>query len=165
MRVPIRKSGKFTHIKRDPQMTRDKLVEFKNELQKLKTLQPKLAEEVYRLAQLGDLSENAGYQIAKGKLRGINQKILELTDHIHKAVIIEPDKNINTVQVGSRITVDINNEKKVFTILGSSETNPTKGIISYTSPIGAALIGKKIGEEVIVKQKNSEIKCKIISID
>ena len=78
---------------------------------------------------------------------------------------IKPNKNISMVQIGSSVTVMANNQEKTYLILGSSETNPQKGIISHNSPIGAALIGGKIGEKIKIKLANREIEYKIIKIE
>lgn len=163
MQVPKRKGGKFTYIKPDPHMTEEKFNDLKKNLEELKVVQPKLAAEVHRLAQLGDLSENAGYQIAKGKLRGVNQKILELEDQVHKAVIIKPQSS-HTVQIGSKVVVEIHGEEKTYTILGSSETDPFRGIISHSSPIGSILLGHRAGEIVNLKIKDSETRIRIIEV-
>lgn len=164
MRVPIRKPGKFTHLKPDPHMTAEKLDELKVRLARLKSQQPALAEEVNRLAQLGDLSENAGYQIAKGKLRSVNQKILDLQDQIHGAVIITPVANTGVVTLGSNVTIEINGQQFTYLILGSSETDPAKNIISHKSPIGSALMGRGVGDEVQIKQKERMLECTIVGI-
>lgn len=165
MQVPIRKPGKYTHLKPDPHLTEEKFNELKNKLEKLKSIRPRLAEEVKRLAELGDFSENAAYQIAKGKLRGVNQRILELEDHLKRAVIIKPKKNGCQVQLGCSVTLEYEGKTKTFTILGSSETDPTKGIISHNSPIGAALMGHKAGDIVKVETLNKEVEYKIIKIE
>lgn len=166
MRVPIRKPGKYTHQKPDPHLTQDKFNEFKNYLEKLKkVVRPEAAQEVRRLAELGDLSENAAYQIAKGRLRGINQKIIDLENHLGGAIIIKTDENVDTVQLGKKVTVEINGDKKTFLILGSEETNPSQGIISHNSPIGSAIIGHQVGDEVEIKQPGRIIKCKIINLE
>jgi len=165
MRVPIRKGGKYTFSKPDPHLTAAKFDELKKNLEKLKASQMPAAAEMRRLAELGDLSENAGYQIAKGRLRGINQKILELEDHLNRAVTIKSGKNIETVGLGNIITVEINGAQKTFQILGSSETDPTQGIISHNSPIGSALMGCRVGERVEIKLKDKTVECKVIKIE
>ncbi|MBI3291108.1 GreA/GreB family elongation factor [Candidatus Falkowbacteria bacterium] len=165
MRVPIRKPGKFTHQKPDPNLTQEKFDELKDKLQSLKKSQPEAAKEVHRLAEMGDLSENAAYQIAKGRLRGINQKIIDLGNHLNQAVIIRLDVNSDRVQIGSAVRVGINSEEKVYKILGSSEADPFKGIISSNSPIGSALMGHKIGETVEIKIRDKITICRIIDIN
>ena len=165
MRVPIRKPGKFTNLKQDPHITREKFNELQIKLERLKKIsQPRMIAEVKRLASDGDFSENAAYQIAKGRLRGINQGILETEDLLKRAIIIEPQKNNGTVQLGNIVTVEVNGKQKIYQILGSSETNPDKGIISHNSPIGRNLIGKRIGDVVSIQLNNKEVKYKIIKI-
>lgn len=151
MRVPIRKPGKYTHQKADPYITQEKYSELQNNLERMKGSRPRLASEVKRLAANGDFSENAEYQIAKGRLRGLNQRIIETEDHLKRAIIIQPSEIFDTVQLGSRVTVESNGKEKTYLILGSSEVNLDKNIISYNSPIGSALIGKRVGDEIIIR--------------
>lgn len=164
MQTPIRKPGKYTHLKPDPHLTMSKFNQLKKDLEKMKKIQPKLAAEVKRLALDGDFSENAAYQIAKGRLRGLNQKMLDIEKHLRSAIIINRSVNKNMVEIGTTVEMEVNGIKKTFTILGSSETDPTKGIISHNSPIGSAILHKKIGDIVNIKIKDREIKYKIINI-
>ena len=83
---------------------------------------------------------------------------------MNHAVIIEPQKQTNTVQLGHTVTIDSNKKQKSYLILGSSETNPEQGIISHNSPIGSALIGRKVGDFVKIKLANKEVEYKIIKI-
>ncbi len=164
MRVPIRKPGKHTHDKKDPYITKDKFIALKKNLEKMKKAQPHLAREVKRLALNGDFSENAEYQIAKGRLRGLNQKIIEVEKEIKNAIIIKGDDKKDKVKLGSSVTVEINGKEKTFTILGSAEADPLQNIISHNSPVGRALMNKKISEVARIKIKNKETKYKIIEI-
>ncbi|MDD4271193.1 MAG: GreA/GreB family elongation factor [Patescibacteria group bacterium] len=165
MQLPIRKPGKYTYLKPDQHLTEAKYNELKNKLNRLKFNRPRLAEEVKKYASDGDFSENAAYQIAKGKLRGMNQRILEIEDHLKRAVIIKPNKKSGVVQLGSSVTVEANGREKTYLILGSSETNPAKGIISRNSPIGSALIGRRLGDQIKIKLADREIEYKIIKIE
>lgn len=165
MQIPYRKPGKFTNMIPDPLMTEAKLTELKNKLERLKNAQPQAAAEVSRLAQLGDFSENAEYQMAKGKLRGINNGILLLDRQINVAEIIKPNKDAGTVQLGSTVTIDDGARTRKYQILGSTETNPQKGIISHHSPIGAALFDHKVGDIVMVKMLDKENKYTILGIE
>lgn len=117
-----------------------------------------------RLAEMGDLSENAAYQIAKGRLRGINDNITKLENLLNQAVIIAPKEDSDKIEIGNIVTVDIDGMKKTFTILGSSETDPLRGIISHHSPLGAALMGHKIGDTVTVQIGTKRMSGKILSI-
>jgi len=165
MQVPIRKPGKYTHDKLDPHLTEEKFSELKNKLAGLKASQPEAAREVKRLSEMGDLSENAAYQMAKGHLRSINQKILELEDYLHHIVIIKPLGNTDTVQLGHRVTIETSGKQRTYLILGSSETDPSQGIISRNSPIGSAILGHKVGDIIRIKTKDTGIECKIIKIE
>lgn len=165
MRTPYRKPGKYSQMSPDPIMTEDKFQELKNKLERIKKAQPQAAAEVSRLAELGDFSENAEYQHAKGRLRGMNDAIFNLEKQLNQAVVIKSQKQISTVQVGHKVTVEINNKQKIYRILGSSETNPEKGVISYNSPMGAALIGHRAGDVVKIKLADKEVEYKIKKIE
>ncbi len=165
MRQPIRKADKYLLGKPDPKMTQAKFNELTADLERMKKIRPPLAAEVKRLAAMGDFSENAAYQIAKGRLRGLNQAMLDVEDQLAHAEIISPNQNKNIVTLGGSVTVENNGRKKTFQILGSTETNPAGGIISASSPLGAALLGKKIGETVSVKLANKIVEYKIIKIE
>lgn len=162
MRIPYRKPGKFSQIKPDPLLSEAKFAELKNRLLLLKTQQPGAANEVSRLAEMGDFSENAAYQMAKGRLRGLNQKIMELEYQLERAIIITPKKT-DTIEIGSTVTVTTGKTKKIYQILGSAETDPQKGIISHTSPIGAALLGKKIGDMIAIHISGKKVVYTVIS--
>ena len=165
MQLPYRKPGKYSHLKKDPHMTAGKFGELKEKLEKLKTVsRPPAALEVKRLGEMGDFSENAAYQMAKGRLRGINQRIDELEDQISHASIITPVKNTKTVQLGSTVTIEIDGKQKTYLILGSSESDPEKGIISDSSPLGMALIGRKSGDSVSFKQADRLVAVKVAKI-
>ena len=166
MRVPIRKGGEFTHDKLDPYITQDKFDKLQKNLDTLKTsVQPRLAKEVKRLALMGDFSENAAYQLAKGSLRGINQKILQIEKQIASAQIIKIKKNNSTIQIGNLVTIESNKQTLQYRILGSLETNPTNGTISYQSPLGSQLLNKKVGDTVEIKLDERIVKYKIIKIE
>jgi transcription elongation factor GreA len=166
MQTPKRKPGKYTNQEKDPHITAEKFSELKNRLEKLKkNIRPKLIDEVKRLALLGDFSENAEYQIAKGKLRGINRKILEIEALLARAIIIKPNLNKKIVQLGNKVSIEIAGIKKTFLILGSEETDPLNGVISQNSPIGSAIIGREVGSIIKIHLKNKDIKCKITKIE
>lgn len=166
MQVPKRKSGKYNNLKPDPHITQAKFNELKGILERLKKVsRPMAIEESKRLAEMGDFSENAAYSMAKGRLRAINEQILELEDQLKNAQVIDQFKNKETVQLGHKVTIETVGKRKTYLILGSTETNPTNGIISHNSPIGSALMGHKVGDKVKFQQINKVIECKIINIE
>mgnify|MGYP001617736165 FL=1 len=152
-------------MKPDLLITEQKLGELKKELEKLKITRPKAAAEVSRLAELGDFSENAEYQHAKGRLRGINSAMIKLEHQINHAEVIKLNDKKNVVEIGHTVTISGEKKKKTYQILGSTESKPEKGIISRHSPIGSALLGHKVGDEITVKLANKEVKYKIIMIE
>lgn len=165
MQIPKRKSERQSQQDSDPYITRQKADELQNELDRImKFIRPKLIKEVEEHAKLGDFSENAAYQIAKGKLRGINHRLLVLHELINNAVIIDKNGPKDRVKIGSTVIIESAGSKKTFQILGSQETDPKKGIISHLSPIGAALISKKINDEVEMDINGQKIKYKILKI-
>lgn len=165
MRTLDRKTTKLSHALSDPMMTQEKFNELKNKLVRLKASQPKAASEVSRLAELGDFSENTEYQMAKWKLRGINYGILRLEAEIDKAIIIPTQRNNNCVQIGHKVTIENGDKVLVYQILGSSESDPKQGIISYASPIGHVLMNKTVGEIAELKLANKVVRYKILKIE
>lgn len=163
MRTLDRKPGKYGQIKADPFLTLDKFQELEEQLARLKKSQPVAAAEVARLAEMGDFSENFAYQHAKGLLRGINQRILELEHKLNQAEVIQPG-GMDTVEIGHTVTVECEGMQKTFQILGSTETDPQRGVISHNSPVGAALLGHKVGDVVQVTIVHEKREYHIITI-
>lgn len=165
MRVPKRKPGKYAFHKADLHFTEGKLNALKIELKNLQKVdQPEAVAEVERLRLLGDFSENAAYSMAKGKLRGINNRITSLGNQINGAVVIKPKEQFGTVQLGSLVTVEMLGKEITYKILGSAETNPLGGIISHNSPIGSALMGCKSGDVAICTIKDEAVELKILRV-
>lgn len=165
MRLPIRKLGKYSNKKSDLYITEEKAQKYKDELDKLKNYsQPQAIVEVKRLAEMGDFSENAAYQMAKGKLRGINSRILKLETATNQAKVIKSNNQTDIVSIGHQVIIEMEGIKKEYKILGSAESDPSKGIISHTSPLGVVLVGKKLGRTFDIKIADREVRCKILKI-
>lgn len=165
MRLPNRKPGKYTFPQFDHVMTAEKLQAMKDKLTQLKsTTLPQAMRDTQRYGENGDFSENAEYQIAKGRLRGLNKLADELQYQINHATIIAPVTSSTTVQIGHTVTITTGTTESTFTILGSTESNPSAGIISYNSPIGAALLGHKVGDNVTVKAGGRNVDYTIVVI-
>ena len=165
MQIPKRRYDQNDQGTSDYHISANKAAEIKKELERLiKVVRPRLSDEVAEHAKLGDFSENAAYQIAKGKLRGINHRILVLEDMLNNAIIIPECTPGSCVQIGSKVTVEINGQQKTFQILGSQETDPTRGIISHLSPIGSALLEHRVNDKVEIKINNNKVIYKIIKI-
>lgn len=167
MRLATRKSEKERLLNQvvDNYLTSAKIQAMERELEDLKKRQrTPAAEEVARLAQMGDLSENAGYQAAKQHLRHLNDRITLLEDRLKHAVPIDQSVNDGKVRIGSVVTVSSNSTSTTYEILGSVESNPFKGRISYSSPLGSALIGHAVGEVVSVTINNRAFEYTIVKI-
>lgn len=123
-----------------------------------------IAERIKEAKSLGDLSENAEYQEAK-EAQSINEgRILEIEELLRRATLIQKKGKLDRVEIGSTVEVKNTTKQRVFTIVGSEEADPEKGLISNESPLGQAFIGRKIGEEVEIEVPIGTIKYKILSI-
>lgn len=165
MQTPYRKHDKVPQVKKDAMITEEKLQELLKRKEKLLNIdRPRESKEVKRLALMGDFSENAGYQLAKSRLRGINSRILEIEDIVRRAEIITADKDCDSVKIGHSVVLKRNSIIKEYKILGSMEVNPMAGLISYSSPLGSSLLDKKVGETVEIRVGEKLISYKIIAI-
>lgn len=116
----------------------------------------------------GDLSENSEYDEAKNEQAKVVARIAELEELIQNAVIVEEsDMKVGVVNLGFTVRVyDYDMEEEVeYSIVGTNEANPLMGRISDRSPIGSALIGAKVGDEVEVETPAGTIKFKILSVE
>jgi transcription elongation factor GreA len=117
--------------------------------------------------EFGDLSENSEYDAAKEEQAQIESEIRQMEDILLNCqIIVDSKSNEGEVNLGSTVKVydEEFEEELVLQILGSTESNPAKGIISNNSPLGSALLGKKVGERITVKTDGGEISYKIIDI-
>lgn len=139
-----------------------------DELQDLKVVKRKeIAQKIKEAREQGDLSENAEYDAAKDEQRSIEARIEELEKIIKNAEVID-ESNIDndTVSIGSTVKFydEDFDEELEYRIVGSTESDILKGLISNESPLGKALIGSKIGEEVEVEAAEGISKYKILGI-
>ena len=122
------------------------------ELEQLKTVERSaIAKVIDEARELGDLKENAEYHAAKDKQGLMEARIAELTDIVGRAQVVDPSTLAHTrVSFGSTVQLlDQNTDEEVsYTIVGGTESNPSKGLISIQSPMARALIGKEEGDEV-----------------
>jgi len=113
----------------------------------------KVAKEIDKARELGDLKENAEYHAAKEKQGLMEARIAELTDLVARAQVIDPSKLAHErVSFGSTVilTDHESGEEVKYTIVGVQESNPSKGLISIESPMAKALLGKEEGDEVTI---------------
>ena len=115
---------------------------------------------------LGDLSENSEYDDAKTEQAFLEGEILDLEAKIRNSDIIQGGASSDTVQMGSTVVVkDVEfDEQETYTLVGSAEADPTEFKISNESPVGAAIIGKKVGDRVDVHAPAGIIQYEVVEI-
>ena len=149
-------------------LTDDGLKKLKEELETLKTQgRADIAEKIKVARGYGDLSENSEYDEAKNEQAKIEARIVEIEEMLKKVEIIEDVKGkAKPVMVGVRVKVldEEYGDECEYRVVGSTEADPRNGKISDESPVGRALMGKKIGDEVIVEAPGGEFKLKVIGI-
>ena len=129
---------------------------------------PELAKRLQFAIQQGDLSENADYQTAKEEQGFLEGRIQELESMLLDAVIIKENQGPrDQVELGCHVTVkeDGIDESEVFVIVGAAEADPSNGRISNESPIGHALMDRRVGDRVVVQVPEGEILFEIQAID
>lgn len=149
-------------------MTYEGVKKLEDELEFLKTVKRKEITEKIKVALgYGDLSENSEYDEAKNEQAFVEGRIIELENMLRNATIVdESELTTDVINVGLFVKVmDYEfDEEMEFQIVGSAEANPRKGKISNESPVGSALIGKRVGDEVEVNVPGGVNKFKILEI-
>lgn len=138
-------------------LTREGLEELKREFEELtKVKRPEILNRVSQARNMGDLSENAEYTVAKDELSFIDGRIDELDELLKQAVLIS-NNHSSTIKLGSTVKVQAKDGKEEFTVVGEWEADPKERKISHESPLGKALLGKKVGEKVEVEAPAGKI--------
>lgn len=149
-------------------LTKDGVAKLEAELENLKTVRRReVAEKIKVALSFGDLSENSEYDEAKNEQGIVESRIAEIEATLaHAQIIDEDDITTEKVSIGTVVKIlDLEMEEEMeFQIVGTSEANIDKGQMSDESPIGAALIGHKIGETVDVETPSGMIQFEILNI-
>ncbi len=149
-------------------ITDDGLKKLQQELETLKTEgRTDIAEKIKVARGYGDLSENSEYDEAKNEQAKLEARIVEIEAMLKNVEIIEDIKGkAKTVVIGVKVKVlDMEyGDEEEYRVVGSTEADSRNGLISDESPMGKALLGKKIGDEVLVEAPGGEFKVKIIEI-
>ncbi len=150
-------------------LTYEGLQKLEQELENLKTVRRReVAERIKQALSFGDLSENSEYDEAKNEQAYVEGRIVQLENMLKNAKVIDEDEvKTDAVSIGSKVKVfDLEFDEEVeYHIGGSTEADPSKYKISYESPVGKALIGKKKGTMVEVEVPDGAIKLKILEIN
>jgi transcription elongation factor GreA len=149
-------------------MTKDGLERLEKELELLRNVRrPEVAERIHAAKELASAQNNAEYEEAKNEQAFVEGRIMTLEHLIQNAAVIDEEAahHANRVQLGSRVTVDASDGKSMeYTIVGPAEARPTEGLISHESPVGKALLGKRVGDEVQVSVPKGVLKLSVKSI-
>ena len=151
-------------MKKQFKMTAEGIAELEKELNVLISKRSEMAERIKSAREFGDLAENAEYSSARQDQERAESRISDI-DHILKnSEIIKESKSKDVVSLGVTVVLKNSKGEKTFTIVGSVEADPASGKISDESPIGKALLGKKLGEEVEIVTPAETTKYKISSV-
>ena len=149
-------------------LTYEGLKKYEEELQDLKVVKRReVAEKIKEAREQGDLSENAEYDAAKDEQRDIEARIEELEKILKNAEVVDEDEvDLEVINIGCRVKIlDVEyNDELEYKIVGSTEANRLKGKISNESPVGKALIGKKVGEVITVETQAGAFQYKVLEI-
>lgn len=124
-----------------------------------------IAEKIQSAREMGDLSENATYQSAKEEQAFVEGRIAELEELFRNSTVVTSKKIKGEVQIGSKVRVHIEGDEQTFWLVGSGEADPANGKISHESPIGQALLGKKVGDKIEVDAPMGKITYKILKVE
>jgi len=137
------------------------------ELKYLKTVRrQEMANRLHEALGEGELIENAELEDARREQSFVEGRILTLEEQLRKAIIIETDHSSDVVGVGSHVTVqehDVDAPEE-YHVVGSAEADPARGKISNESPLGSALLGKRVGDKAVVQAPDGDIVFEILSI-
>ena len=148
-------------------LTPQGLEKLKKEYERLvKVERPKVIEEIRITRAMGDLSENGGYQTAKERQRFLDRRIRELEHILKTAKASTKALSKNKVSVGSTVVLQNtkNNMQMTYTLVGATEADPSAGKISYESPLGRKILGKKPGDIVEITTPGGKLTYKIKEI-
>ena len=144
--------------------TAEGLKQLKEELHDLKINQVSETKKLIAEARaFGDLKENAGYHDAREKMSFLLGRVEQLEIAINEAVVKEND-GTGEIQTGSTLTIMFNSEKQTYKIVGPTESDILKNLISYQSPLGQRLLGKKVGNEFDFQAGSKMVKVKILDV-
>ncbi|MDP1710739.1 MAG: transcription elongation factor GreA [candidate division WWE3 bacterium] len=122
-----------------------------------------VAEKLQKARELGDVSENAAYDAARDEQAFVEGRIAELDRVLKRVEVVEEEKG-GVIQIGSTVKVHLDGNEREFQIVGAPEANPSDGKISHESPLGRALLGKKIGDQVEIEAPAGKLTYHVLGI-
>ena len=135
------------------------------ELAGLTSQRPDVIKRIATAREHGDLKENAEYHAAREEQGFLEGRIKQIEAKLKVAVVVEPTVRGANVEIGSTVTVEVDGDESVMRIVGAAESNAREGRISSISPVGAALMGRKVGDEVEIVTPGGRIRYVILAVD
>lgn len=151
-------------MKKHYQITTDGKTELEAELTSLTARRGNVAEKIAEARDFGDLSENAEYDAAREEQGLLETRIAEIEDILNNADVIKGGSK-STITLGSKVELAIAGKTTSYVIVGPVEANPLEGKISNESPLGAALFGKKVGDDATISAPKGDITYTIAQIN
>lgn len=143
--------------------TKDGYEKIKKDFQKLSQKRKEVLIRLQAAREMGDLSENGAYQGAKFELGSIDRQLRQLNYQLKYGEITE-SKNSGVIDFGSIVTLNDGTEKQTYTIVGTFESDPSLHTLSGNSPVGKAIMGKRVGDKAIVNTPNGQASYTIVRI-
>lgn len=150
-------------MKKQFYLTKDGITELEAELKALIDERGPIADRIKTAREFGDLAENAEYQTARQEQEKVEARISEVEHILQNVETIKKPKSDGVVRLGSTVTLK-NGSTKQFQVVGTMEADPLEGKISDESPLGKAVLGKKLGDEVEIKTPTESTIYKIVEI-
>lgn len=148
-------------------LTKEGLEKLKNEFTNLVDVKrPEIAKRIQDAREMGDISENSEYDAAKQEQAFIEGRISEIEEILKNATVTDGNKSHKeSVDVGAKVTVHMESSDDTFYIVGAPEADPTANKISHESPLGSALMGKKVGEKIEFEAPVGKLTYTILKIE
>lgn len=153
-------------LKKPVYVTTKGKVDLEEELEHLRSVeQPRIIERLREVKTGGDWMENTEQMLFEDELSFVNRRIQELEDMLANAELIGPDSDPTVVNIGDTVVIqDDDGVLETYTILGVAEADPSEGFISNESPLGQALLNRKVGDEIVVAAPAGKLRFRIVAL-
>lgn len=146
-------------------VTKEGHLKLKEELEELKKRRPEIAQKIRAAREQGDLSENAAYKSAREEQSFIEGRIEELEEILKQAKVVEHEGGCEKIGVGCRVKAHSADQTQEFHLVGVLEADPGRGKISCESPLGRKLVGKRVGDKIVIKAPAGKLVYTIEEVD
>jgi len=144
--------------------TKDGFDNMKAEYEELKRQRPAAVEDLKKARDMGDLKENGFYKASRQKLNFIDGRLTRLSYYLRNGLIISNSQGTSVAGIGTTVILSDGKKETVYKIVGDLEADPSGGKISLNSPLGSAISGHTIGDEISFRSPRGEVTFKIIKI-